>query len=118
MIMAKKVPYRIYLSEEEMPKVWYNIRADMKEQPAPLLNPATLKPVTAEDLAPVFCDELSSKNWTAQPSILKSPVKSWSFTGCTALRPLSAVTTWKRLWVPRRRSTTSLKGTTPPAVTS
>ncbi|NLW10021.1 MAG: TrpB-like pyridoxal phosphate-dependent enzyme [Firmicutes bacterium] len=56
--MAKKVPYRIYLSEEEMPKVWYNIRADMKEQPAPLLNPATLKPVTAEDLAPVFCDEL------------------------------------------------------------
>jgi tryptophan synthase beta chain len=58
MIMAKKVPYRIYLSEEEMPKVWYNIRADMKEQPAPLLNPATLKPVTAEDLAPVFCDEL------------------------------------------------------------
>ncbi len=56
--MSKKVPYRIYLSEEEMPKVWYNIRADMKEQPAPLLNPATLKPVTAEDLAPVFCDEL------------------------------------------------------------
>ena len=56
--MSKKVPYRIYLSEEEMPKVWYNIRADMKEQPAPMLNPATLKPVTAEDLAPVFCDEL------------------------------------------------------------
>ena len=56
--MAKKVPYRIYLSEEEMPKVWYNIRADMKEQPAPMLNPATLKPVTVEDLVPVFCEEL------------------------------------------------------------
>ncbi|NLY89451.1 MAG: TrpB-like pyridoxal phosphate-dependent enzyme [Firmicutes bacterium] len=56
--MSKKVPYRIYLSEEEMPKEWYNIRADMKEQPDPMLNPATLQPVTAEDLAPVFCDEL------------------------------------------------------------
>ncbi len=56
--MTKKVPYRIYLSEEEMPKEWYNIRADMKEQPDPMLNPATLQPVTAEDLAPVFCDEL------------------------------------------------------------
>ena len=56
--MVKKVPYRIYLSEEEMPKVWYNIRADMKEQPDPMLNPATLKPVTEEDLLPVFCEEL------------------------------------------------------------
>jgi tryptophan synthase beta chain len=58
MIMSKKVPYRVYLSEEQMPKEWYNMRADMKEQPDPMLNPATLKPVTAEDLYPVFCTEL------------------------------------------------------------
>lgn len=56
--MSKKVPYRFYLSEEQMPKEWYNMRADMKEQPDPMLNPATLKPVTAEDLYPVFCTEL------------------------------------------------------------
>jgi len=56
--MSKKVPYRVYLNEEQMPKEWYNIRADMKEQPAPMLNPATLQPVTAEDLSSVFCEDL------------------------------------------------------------
>ncbi len=54
----RKIPYKIYLEESEMPKAWYNLRADMKNKPAPLLNPTTLKPMTAEDLAPVFCDEL------------------------------------------------------------
>ncbi len=54
----KKIPYKIYLSEEEMPRDWYNVRADMKKKPAPLLNPATLKPMTAEELGAVFCKEL------------------------------------------------------------
>ncbi len=54
----KRIPYKIYLSEDEIPKRWYNVRADMKNKPAPLLNPATLKPMTFEDLRPVFCDEL------------------------------------------------------------
>lgn len=54
----KKVPYKIYLDESEMPRSWYNLRADMKTKPAPLLHPATKKPVTAEDLSAVFCDEL------------------------------------------------------------
>ena len=53
-----KIPYKIYLSEDEIPKQWYNVRADMKNKPAPLLNPATLQPMTFEDLRPVFCDEL------------------------------------------------------------
>ena len=53
-----KIPYKMYLEEKEMPKQWYNVRADMKNKPAPILNPATLKPVTKEDLKPVFCDEL------------------------------------------------------------
>lgn len=56
--MTKKVPYRVYLTEAQLPKEWYNIRADMKEQPDPMLNPVTLQPVTAEDLYPVFCEEL------------------------------------------------------------
>ena len=53
-----KIPYKIYLSEEDMPKAWYNLRADMKNKPAPLLNPETHEPMTYEDLRPVFCDEL------------------------------------------------------------
>jgi len=53
--MAKKIPTRIYLAEEEMPKFWYNLRADMKNKPEPMLHPGTLQPVTAADLAPVFC---------------------------------------------------------------
>ena len=54
----EKIPYKIYLEESELPKQWYNVRADMKKKPAPLLNPATGKPVTAEELSAVFCDEL------------------------------------------------------------
>ena len=54
----KKIPYKIYLEESEMPRTWYNVRADMPIKPAPLLNPATGKPCTAEELGAVFCDEL------------------------------------------------------------
>jgi len=56
--MAEKIPYKIYLREDQIPTEWYNVRADMKNKPAPLLNPATGKPCTFEDLQPVFCDEL------------------------------------------------------------
>ncbi len=54
----QKIPYKIYLSENEIPEAWYNIRADMKVKPAPLLNPGTGQPMTAEELGAVFCDEL------------------------------------------------------------
>ncbi len=54
----EKIPYKIYLEESEMPKAWYNLRADMINKPAPLLNPGTLKPMTAEELSGVFCEEL------------------------------------------------------------
>ncbi|MBE7007512.1 MAG: TrpB-like pyridoxal phosphate-dependent enzyme [Ruminococcaceae bacterium] len=56
--MNNAIPYKIYLTEEQMPKAWYNLRADMKNKPAPLINPGTGQPVTFEDLKPVFCDEL------------------------------------------------------------
>lgn len=56
--MSEKIPYKIYLEESEMPRQWYNVRADMKNKPAPLLNPGTLKPMTFDELRPVFCDEL------------------------------------------------------------
>ncbi|MDY5028173.1 TrpB-like pyridoxal phosphate-dependent enzyme [Hallerella succinigenes] len=56
--MSEEIPYKIYLSEKEIPTNWYNIRADMKNKPAPLLNPGTLQPLTFEELTPIFCEEL------------------------------------------------------------
>ncbi len=53
----KKIPYKIYLEENEMPHAWYNLRADMKNKPAPLLDPVTHAPMTAEALSEVFCEE-------------------------------------------------------------
>lgn len=55
------IPYKIYLEEQEMPKAWYNLRADMKEKPAPLLNPTTFQPATVEELSHVFCKELAEQ---------------------------------------------------------
>ena len=56
-----EIPYKIYLEESEMPKAWYNVRADMKNKPAPLLNPGTGKPMTLEELSGVFCRELAEQ---------------------------------------------------------
>ena len=55
---TESIPYKTYLSENEIPQAWYNLRADMKNKPAPLLNPGTLQPLTAEELTPIFCEEL------------------------------------------------------------
>ena len=57
--MKDKSPYKTYLSEDEIPTQWYNVRADMKVKPAPLLNPATMKPLSLEEMNPVFCEELN-----------------------------------------------------------
>ena len=59
--MSKEIPYKIYLEESEMPKQWYNVRADMKNKPAPLLNPGTLQPMTVDELSRVFCRELAEQ---------------------------------------------------------
>ena len=59
--MSDKIPYKIYLEESEMPRQWYNVRADMKNKPAPILNPATMKPITVEELTPIFCEELAKQ---------------------------------------------------------
>lgn len=56
-----KTPYKTYLEENEIPKTWYNLRADMKNKPAPLLNPGTLKPVTIDELSGIFCRELAEQ---------------------------------------------------------
>ena len=56
-MLKHPIPTKIYLTEDEMPKYWYNLRADMKDKPAPFLNPKTLQPCTAEELEKVFCRE-------------------------------------------------------------
>ena len=56
-----KIPYKIYLEENEIPKQWYNVRADMKNKPAPLINPGTGQPLTIEDLNPIFCEDLNKQ---------------------------------------------------------
>ena len=67
------IPYKTYLEENEVPECWYNMRADMKKKPAPLLIPATGKPCTAEDLAPVFCEELIRQELDETTPLIKIP---------------------------------------------
>ncbi|NLN04496.1 MAG: TrpB-like pyridoxal phosphate-dependent enzyme [Clostridiaceae bacterium] len=71
--MSKKVPYKIYLTEEQMPKQWYNMLADMKVKPAPYLNPATLEPLGVTDLYPIFCEELAKQELNTQDRYIDIP---------------------------------------------
>lgn len=68
-----KIPHRLYLTEEQMPKQWYNLRADMKEQPDPIINPSTMKPAVEEDLYPVFCKKLAHQEMDAQTRYIDIP---------------------------------------------
>ncbi len=75
----KTIPYKIYLEEEEMPKQWYNVRADMKNKPAPLLHPGTLKPITFEELSQVFCDELARQELNDTDAYIDIPQEILDF---------------------------------------
>ena len=74
-----KIPYKIYLSENEIPSQWYNVRADMKNKPAPLLNPGTLQPMTAEELSGVFCEELVAQELDNENPYIPIPEEIQSF---------------------------------------
>ena len=75
----EKIPYKIYLNETEMPKAWYNLRADMKKKPAPLLNPATHQPMKAEELAGVFCEELIAQELDNDTAFFEIPEEIRNF---------------------------------------
>ena len=77
--MSKEIPYKIYLEEGEMPKQWYNVRGDMKNKPAPLLNPATLKPVSKEELSGIFCSELAEQELDDQNPYIDIPEEIRNF---------------------------------------
>ncbi len=74
-----KIPYKIYLEESEMPTAWYNMRADMKNKPAPLLNPGTLKPMTFEELRGVFCDDLIKQELDDTTAYIEIPEEIRNF---------------------------------------
>ena len=69
----QKIPYKIYLSENEIPSSWYNVRADMNNKPAPLLNPGTLQPMTAEELSAVFCEDLVAQELDNEHAYIPIP---------------------------------------------
>ncbi len=75
----KTIPYKIYLSEDELPKNYYNMRADMKVKPAPLLNPGTHEPMTAEELEPVFCEELVQQELNDDDRLIPIPEEIQDF---------------------------------------
>ena len=76
--MSKEIPYKIYLEESELPKAWYNLRADMKEKPAPLLDPKTHAPATLDMLSQVFCRELAEQELNETDAYIEIPKGSKS----------------------------------------
>ena len=76
---SQTIPYKIYLNENEMPTAWYNLRADMTNKPAPLLNPATLQPMTAQELSGVFCEELIRQELDDTTALFPIPEQIRSF---------------------------------------
>ena len=116
--MEKKIPYKIYLEESELPRQWYNVRADMKNKPAPLLNPATLQPITFEELRTIFCDELARQELNDTDAYIDIPKEIRDFYKCTARHRSSAPTVWKKNWTLPQKFTTNLRETTLPAATN
>ena len=70
---TNEIPYKTYLDENEMPTAWYNLRADMKTKPAPLLNPGTGQPLRAEELTPIFCEELVAQELDDETAFFPIP---------------------------------------------
>lgn len=79
MMKVKEEPYKIFLEEHELPKSWYNLTADMKTKPAPLLNPGTLEPMTPEELEGVFCKELVKQELDRENAYIEIPEKIRNF---------------------------------------
>ena len=114
----KDIPYKIYLTEEEMPRYWYNVRADMKTKPAPLLNPATLRPMTQAELEQVFCRELAAQELDDRTPYIEIPREVRNFYRMYRPSPWFGPIVWRKSSGLRQRSTTSSRAATPPAPTS
>ena len=115
MKMDPNIPYKTYLEESELPQAWYNLRADMKNKPAPLLNPATLEPMTAKDLAPVFCDELVRQELDNDTALFPIPQP---ILDCIVPPRWYVHIFWNKRCKRRQKFIINLRAITPPAVTS
>ena len=115
----KNIPYKIYLDEQEMPKKWYNVRADMKNKPAPLLNPGTLQPMTAEELGAVFCDELVQQELDNDTAYIDIPQEILDFYKMYRPSPLvRAYCLEEKLQTPAKIYYKNSRATTPVAAIS
>ena len=68
-----KILHRLYLTEDQLPRQWFNLRSAMPAQPDPLIHPATLQPLGVEDLAPIFCEELARQELDGQTPYVDIP---------------------------------------------
>ena len=91
-----KIPYKINLSEDELPKYWQNIRPYMQEAPDPFINPVTFKPCTADDLRPVFCDELIEQELDNTNKFIEIPEEIRDFYKMYRPSPLTRAYKWLR----------------------
>lgn len=114
----KTIPHRLYLTEDQMPKQWFNLRAVMPEQPDPMLHPGTLQPVTLEDLLPIFCKELAQQELDGTTEYIDIPEAVQNVYKMYRPSPLVRAYELEKPWTLRQRFTTNLRATTPPALTS
>jgi tryptophan synthase beta chain len=105
----KKIPYKIYLSEEEIPKAWYNVRADMKTDHRPILHPGTLQPVTEADLTPVFCDELVKQELNDKDRFIEIPEEIRDFYKMYRPSPLIRAYCLEKSSIPPPRFITNMR---------
>ena len=96
--MSKEIPYKIYLEEKEMPSQWYNVRADMNNKPAPILNPGTLKPITLEELTPIFCEELARQELDDTTAYIEIPEEIRNFYKMYRPSPLTRAYCLENIW--------------------
>ncbi len=114
----EKIPYKIYLDETEIPKAWYNLRADMKTS-GPLLNPGTLEPMTAAELARAFfATSLWRRSLTTPLPISKFPKRYAVFIRCTVRLPLSVHIALRKSSARRPKFIINSRVTTPAEATS
>lgn len=85
---------KFLLSEKDIPQAWYNVVADMKQKPLPLINPATHKPLTEDDLSPLFSREAASQElnttdrWIEIPDEVREMYHIWRPTPLVRARGL------------------------------
>lgn len=104
-----KIPYKINLSEDELPKYWQNIRPYMQEAPDPFINPVTFKPCTADDLRPVFCDELIEQELDNTNKFIEIPEEIRDFYKMYRPSPLTRAYNLEKRWVRRQKFTINSK---------